>query len=74
MNIPEHISESLETIFFCQKYSNSLTRIRIRDVESFDPGSGMEKFGSGIRDKPPGFATLVGRDGVKKSLRALLAL
>jgi hypothetical protein len=49
-------------------------RIRIRDVESFDPGSGMEKFGSGIRDKPPGFATLVGRDGVKKSLRALLAL
>jgi hypothetical protein len=49
-------------------------RIRIRDVESFDPGSGMEKFGSGIRDKPPGFTALVGRDGVKKSLRALLTL
>ncbi len=41
-------------------------RIRIRDAESFDPGSGMLKFGSGIRDKPPGFATL--GDGVKKNI------
>jgi hypothetical protein len=30
--------------------------IRIR--ESFDPGSGMEKFGSRIRDEHPGSATL----------------
>jgi hypothetical protein len=30
-------------------------RIRIRDL--FDPESGMEKFGSGIRHKPPGSAT-----------------
>jgi hypothetical protein len=31
--------------------------MRIRDL--FDPGSGMEKFGSGIRYKYPGSATLV---------------
>jgi hypothetical protein len=50
MNNPDHISESLETIFGL-KYLNSLMRIG-------DPGSGMEKnsdpglkkFGSGIRD------------------------
>jgi hypothetical protein len=33
MNIPDHISESLETNFW---------------VKNADPGSGMEKFGSGI--------------------------
>jgi hypothetical protein len=48
MNNPGHISESLETIFGL-KYLNSLMRIR-------DPG--WKKFGSGIRDKHPGFATL----------------
>jgi hypothetical protein len=31
--------------------------MRIRDL--FDPGSGMEKFGSGIRNKYIGSATLV---------------
>jgi hypothetical protein len=31
--------------------------IRIRDL--FDPGSGMEIIGSGIRDKHPAYATLV---------------
>jgi hypothetical protein len=31
-------------------------RIRIRDL--FDPGSGMEKFESWIRNKHPGIATL----------------
>jgi hypothetical protein len=31
-------------------------RVRIRDL--FDPGSRMEKFGSRIRDKHPGYATL----------------
>jgi hypothetical protein len=41
MNIPDHISESLETTL------------------TLDPGSGMRKFGFGIRDKHPGFATLV---------------
>ncbi len=39
MNNPDHISESLETIFWL----NSLMRIR-------DPRSGMEKFGSWIGD------------------------
>jgi hypothetical protein len=33
MNIPYHISESLETIFFCLKYLNSL--MRMRNPESF---------------------------------------
>jgi hypothetical protein len=37
MNNPDHISESLETIFW----------VKILDA---DPGSGMEKFGYGIRD------------------------
>ncbi len=46
MNTPDHISESLET--------NSL--MRIWDGKIFDPG--WEKFGSGIRDKHPGFETL----------------
>jgi hypothetical protein len=32
--------------------------MRIRNPESFDPGSGMKKFGSGISDKNLGSATL----------------
>jgi hypothetical protein len=40
MNNPDHISESLETIFGLN-YLNSLMRIR-------DPG--LKKFGSGIRE------------------------
>jgi hypothetical protein len=53
MNIADHISESLETIFGL-KYLNSLMRMRIQDPGIFlplDPGSGMEKFVSGTRDK-----------------------
>ncbi len=53
---PEHISENLETIVWVKKYLNSLMRMRIRDPESFltlDPGSGMEKFGSGINIPDP---------------------
>jgi hypothetical protein len=34
--------------------------IRIREL--FDPGPGMEKFGSGIRYTHPGSATLVTKD------------
>jgi hypothetical protein len=45
-NILDHTSESLETRFWA----------RIRNL--FDPGTGMEKFGSRIRDKHPGSATL----------------
>jgi hypothetical protein len=41
-------SESLETIFW----------VKILKFFDADPGSGMEKFGSRIRDKHPGFATL----------------
>jgi hypothetical protein len=38
MNIPDHISESLETIFWVKnRYSNSLMWIRLRDPESFYP-------------------------------------
>jgi hypothetical protein len=55
MNILDHISESLETILGLE-YLNSLMRIRIWDL--FDPGTGMEKIGSGIRYKHTGSATL----------------
>jgi hypothetical protein len=58
MNIPDHISENLVTVFGL-KYLNSLKRIR--DLGIFmtrDLGSGMEKFGSGIWDKHSGSATL----------------
>ena len=53
VNNPDHIFQSLETIFqlfLGLKYLNSLMRIR-------DPG--WRQFGSGIRDKHPGSATLV---------------
>jgi hypothetical protein len=49
MDYPDHISERLETVFG-SKYLNSL--MRIRDPE-------WKKFGSGIRDKQPGSATLM---------------
>jgi hypothetical protein len=49
MNIPDHISESLEIIFWVK---NSLL-IRIRYL--FDPGAGMEKFGSGMWYKNLGY-------------------
>jgi hypothetical protein len=32
----------------------------IRNRKNTDQGSGMVKYGSGIRDEPPGSATLVG--------------
>jgi hypothetical protein len=41
-------------LFWGLKYLNSL--MRIRDGDSSDPGSGMEK--SRIRDQHPGSATL----------------
>jgi hypothetical protein len=39
MNNPDHVSESLETIFWL-KYLNSF--MRIRDGKNSDPGTGME--------------------------------
>jgi hypothetical protein len=52
MNIPDHISESLEQFFGCGSGIRNL----------FDPGIGIRngKFGSGIWDKHPGYATLFG--------------
>jgi hypothetical protein len=40
---PDHISESVETIF----------GLKIRKFFDADPGSGMEKFGSGINIPDP---------------------
>jgi hypothetical protein len=45
MNNPDHISESLETIFGL-KYLNSLMRIRDPRWKNSNPG--WKKFGSGI--------------------------
>jgi hypothetical protein len=49
MNIPDYISESLETIF----------SVKILKCFDADPGSEMEKLGFGIRGKHLGSATLV---------------
>ncbi len=65
MNIPDHIFDSLETIFSV-KNLNSLFRMRIRDPEIFWPGSGMEKIW--IRDKHPGSATLFPRKATNPGL------
>ncbi len=48
INIPEHISESLETIFWVKilKFFDANPDPGIQNL--FDPGSAMEKFGSGI--------------------------
>jgi hypothetical protein len=54
INIPDNFSESLETVFWLI-ILNSLMQIQIRYF--FYPGSGMEKLGSGIRQKNPGSAT-----------------
>jgi hypothetical protein len=54
---PGSYFRELRNNFLGQKYFNLLMRIR----NLFDPGSGMEKFGPGIRDKHPGSATLVFR-------------
>jgi hypothetical protein len=47
MNKPDHISESLEPIFW----------VKILEFFDVDPGAGMEKIR--IRDKHPGSATLL---------------
>jgi hypothetical protein len=58
MNIPDNISENLETVFWVKI-------LKLFDADA-DPLSGIfltldpgwEKFGSGIRDKHPGSATV----------------
>jgi hypothetical protein len=62
MNIPDHISQRLETIFwvkilqFCDADSDA------GSGNLFDTGSGMEK--NRIRDKHPGSSTLPARLGI----------
>jgi hypothetical protein len=55
MNNEDHISESLETFFWVKipKLFDAAP-----GWKKLDPGSRMEKFGSWIRDKHPGSATL----------------
>jgi hypothetical protein len=55
INIPDHISESFEAIFWI-KYLNSLMRIRDPGWKKSDPG--WKEFGYGIRDEHLGSATL----------------
>ncbi len=42
-------------------------RIRDRDGKNSDPGSLMEKLGSGIRDKHPGPTTLILQEKITKN-------
>jgi hypothetical protein len=57
MNNPDHISESLETIFLGKFFdADSGSEIRDGKIRILDPG--WKKFGSEIRDKHPGSATL----------------
>ncbi len=71
MNIPHHISESLETIFWVK-----ILQFFYADPEQgsgpFDPGYGMEKFGSG--DKDPGSATLAETLGLLFNNMVLIGL
>jgi hypothetical protein len=59
-DIPDHIYKSLVTIIWVKNASILCCGAGsgIRSCLTLDPGSGMEKFVSGIRDKPSGFATL----------------
>jgi hypothetical protein len=61
MNIPDPISESLETIL-CVKILKFFDADADPDPGIFltlDPGSRIKKFGSEIRDKHPGSTTLL---------------
>jgi hypothetical protein len=55
-NIPDHIFESLETIFWIKSNSILCCGSLIRNL--FDPGSGIRNGRIRIRDKHPGSATL----------------
>jgi hypothetical protein len=54
MNIPDHISESLETIFGVKtlKFFDADPDPGSKIFLTMDLGSWMEKFGSGIKKKP----------------------
>jgi hypothetical protein len=53
MNIPGHISESIETIFWVKLKINLIILCGSGIWNLFDPGSGMEEFGSGINIMDP---------------------
>ncbi len=62
INIPDHISKSLVTIFWVKKILKFFVAGLDPGSNSFlipDPGSGKEIFGSGIREKHPETATLL---------------
>jgi hypothetical protein len=63
MNIPDHISESLGYNFFFKniKFFDADPDLTPEIFSTLDQGSGMKQFGSGIRDKHPGSATLLYR-------------
>jgi hypothetical protein len=64
INNPDHISESLETIFWAKIlkffYADPGSGMKNSDPgwKKFGSGIRYEKFGFGIRDKHPGSATL----------------
>ncbi len=73
MHIPDHISESSETIFFVKiLYLNFFMRIRILDLESSWPG--MDRFGSGIRNTDAFLSQLLCLTIVKSALEITLNL
>jgi hypothetical protein len=56
MNIPNHISVSVETIFWVKilkKFFDVDADLDLGSGNIFDPGSGMEKFGSGLNIPDP---------------------
>jgi hypothetical protein len=57
MHIPDHISESLETIFWVKILKFFDADANPASGNLFVPGSGMEKIRIRIRDKYPGSAT-----------------
>ncbi len=66
MNIPDHISESLETIFWVKILKVFDAYPDPGSMNIFDPGSGIregKKLISGTRDKHSGSATLSGSPG-----------
>jgi hypothetical protein len=69
MNNPDHISRSLETIFWVKilKFVDADPGSSIRDGKNLDPG--WKFFLSGIRDKHPGSATLVIRKLIVSGFR-----
>jgi hypothetical protein len=57
MNIPDHFSENFLTVFRAKQFLDADPDPGSGII--FVPGSGMEKFGFGIREKHPGSATLL---------------